>query len=321
MGIPDVFSLHTCSLVCLHQYRANAVFSAREREGFARTDNYLRYLTFLAKRGAKLLDPESVKTTIAQLKKKDGEPYKNGTKMLMTQAYKVFAEMKSITWRMPRYHQEEITPFIPLESELDQLIASCKSQRMAAFLQCLKETYADPSEALKIEWTDIDFEHRLIAINHPVKGHLPGRQPVTTRLLQMLNSLPRAESWVFPVKFRTMAGLYMRTRQRTASRLQNPRLQKISFVSFRHWGGTMIAYRSNGNMLTVKKMLRHKAIASSMKYVGQIDFDDTEFETATATTVDEGEKLAQAGYNRFDEFNGVHIYRKPKRFCPGRGSS
>jgi hypothetical protein len=25
-------------------------------------------------------------------------------------------------------------------------------------------------------------------------------------------------------------------------------------------------------------------------------------------------KLGQAGFLKFDEFNGIHIYRKPKRF-------
>jgi len=87
-----------------------------------------------------------------------------------------------------------------------------------------------------------------------------------------------------------------------------------SFVSFRHWGGTKIAYYSNGNMLIVKRMLRHKAIQSSMKYVGQINFDDSEFETATATIAEEAQKLAEAGYNKFDEFNGIHIYKRSQRF-------
>jgi len=42
----------------------------------------------------------------------------------------------------------------------------------------------------------------------------------------------------------------------------------------------MIAYFAKGNMLTVKKMLGHKAITSSMKYVGPINFEGDEFETA-----------------------------------------
>ncbi|HML01800.1 MAG TPA: hypothetical protein VK487_00335 [Candidatus Bathyarchaeia archaeon] len=51
-----------------------------------------------------------------------------------------------------------------------------------------------------------------------------------------------------------------------------------------------------------------------MKYVGQINFDDSEFETATATIAEEAQKLAEAGYNKFDEFNGIHIYKRSQRF-------
>ena len=92
-------------------------------------------------------------------------------------------------------------------------------------------------------------------------------------------------------------------------------VQKRNFFrSFRHWSGTMVAYHANGNMLVVKKALRHKQIASSMKYVSDINFEEDDFETATATTVDEAKKLAEAGFQKFDEFNSIHIYRRPKRF-------
>ena len=76
----------------------------------------------------------------------------------------------------------------------------------------------------------------------------------------------------------------------------------------------MIAQYTNGNVLTVKKLLRHKAIASTMKYIGLINFKDTEFEVATATTEEEIKKLGQAGFIKYDEHNGMHFYRTPKRF-------
>jgi hypothetical protein len=40
--------------------------------------------------------------------------------------------------------------------------------------------------------------------------------------------------------------------KRAARIHQNPRLLKISFVTFRHWGGTMIAQYTNGNVLSSK---------------------------------------------------------------------
>jgi hypothetical protein len=44
-------------------------------------------------------------------------------------------------------------------------------------------------------------------------------------------------------------------------------------------------------------------LLSSIKYVGQINFEDDEFETATATTVKEAKKLLEAGFQKADEFN------------------
>jgi len=76
----------------------------------------------------------------------------------------------------------------------------------------------------------------------------------------------------------------------------------------------MIAHYTNGNVLTVQKMLRHKSILSSMKYIHMINFKDDEFDVATATTVEEVKQLATEGFEKFDEINNIHIFRRPKRF-------
>lgn len=76
----------------------------------------------------------------------------------------------------------------------------------------------------------------------------------------------------------------------------------------------MIAHYTNGNVLTVQKMLRHKSILSSMKYIHMINFKDDEFDVATATAVEEVKQLATKGFEKFDEINNIHIFRRPKRF-------
>ena len=52
----------------------------------------------------------------------------------------------------------------------------------------------------------------------------------------------------------------------------------------------MIAHYTNGNVLTVKKLLGHKRIENTMKYIGIIDFKDYKFEVTTATTIEEAKK-------------------------------
>jgi integrase len=134
----------------------------------------------------------------------------------------------------------------------------------------------------------------------------------------MLSCLPHDKPRVFSGTYDSISIAYCRLRKRLAETQQNPRLLAIEFRTFRHWGGTMIAFHTNGNVLIVKKLLGHKSVNNSMKYIGMINFKDDQFETAHATTLEEIEKLRQAGWLKYDEItiNGmqIHCYSKPKRF-------
>ena len=76
----------------------------------------------------------------------------------------------------------------------------------------------------------------------------------------------------------------------------------------------MTAQYTNGNVLTVKKLLGHKQIRNTMKYIGMRHFKDDEFDIATATTVDEAKTVLAAGCDYVTEKNGIMLFRKPKRF-------
>jgi integrase len=281
-----------------------------EREGFVQESRFPYLIRRLAKLGANLLDPESVKQTIGQQK------VKNGSKIQYVYAYDNFVKMLKLQWERPRYTQEEIIPFIPLEKELDTLIAFCRSKRMATYLQTLKETYADPSEALRIR--RIDVNGNIVTINFPVKGHYPGSIKVSNKLIAMLNSLPPETERFFPTTYSITSNNYIRMRKRCATIQQNPRLIAIELRTFRHWGGSMLAHYLNGNVLKVKQILRHKRVDSTMKYIQMLNLEDDDFEVTSATTIEEIKKLGTAGWVKYDELtvNGeqVHFYKKPKKF-------
>jgi hypothetical protein len=137
-----------------------------EREGYSQGNSYIHITRRLLKLGANLYNPEDVKTVIAR------HTWKDSVKMLSVYAYDAFTRMEKITWSKPRYKQQESLFYIPDEKELDALVASANSKRMTTFLQCLKETFADPAEILGLKW--IDVSGNVITINRPVKGHLPG---------------------------------------------------------------------------------------------------------------------------------------------------
>jgi integrase/ribosomal protein L37AE/L43A len=286
-----------------------------EREGYSAQTGYPETLRHLAKDGANLLDPENVKLVIAQQKKKNGEPWKDSVKMLATYAYDAFCQMQGIKWNMPAYHQGETTLYIPEEKDLDLLI-SAASRRFATYLQCLKETFADPGEILRLEW--IDLKDNVLSINHPVKGHLTGKYEITPKLIAMLNALPRKEKGIFPMTYACAIDALKKLRKRSALKFQNPNLLSITFKSYRHWGGSMLAHYTNGNLLIIKRMLRHKNIQNTMKYIHTIEFKEEDFEETVATTPEEIRQLGKAGWTKYDEItiNGtqMHFYRKPKRF-------
>jgi integrase len=277
-----------------------------QKEGYGENCRYVSCIRMLINSETNLLNPDDVKATIAKKK------WKNGTKMQATYAYDALARMLKITWSMPTYKQEEILPFIPDEKELDALICGARSRRLAAYLQTLKETFADPSEALRLRW--IDITENIVTINRPVKNHNPRQLQVSNKLLAMLNALPKDSELIFPTTYNNMALCFYKVRRKIAQTQQNPRIMNISLGTFRHWGATMV-YHQTRDILLVKKLLGHKKIENTMKYTQLIQFKDDEYDVATASTVEEAKSLLAAGFEEQPvPINGVVLFRKPKRF-------
>ena len=92
-------------------------------------------------------------------------------------------------WEAPLYKTIRKLPFIPKETEIDQLIAGC-SKRMATFLQMLKETGARCGEIWRLKWDDIDFESKVVNIT-PEKNSNPRVTHLSNKLLEMLKQLPK----------------------------------------------------------------------------------------------------------------------------------
>jgi integrase/rubredoxin len=286
-----------------------------EREGFADEIHYPNTLTHLVKDGANLLDPENVKTVIAHQKKLNGEPWSDSMKMLAVYAYDAFCAMQGLAWNRPIYQQNEATIYVPDEKELDLLISAAR-KKMATFLGCLKETFADPSEIINAEWKDL--KDNVFSINHPVKNHWPGKYELTPQLTAMLNALPRKNKRIFATNYKSLYSSFLTLRKNAAERFKNPALLNISFKSFRHWGGSMIAQMSNGNPLVIMRLLRHKSFKSSLRYIHTIAFKDEDYEVTSATTPEEILALGKAGWQKYDELTisgvQIHFFRKPKRF-------
>lgn len=279
-----------------------------KKEGYAESTitGRVKLLRRLLKLGADLYDPESVKSTIAKQ-----ESWSTGRKELAAEAYSSFLTMIGGKWNPPKYRRVSKLPFIPQESELDQLIG-CFGTKMAALLQLLKETGMRLGEVVNLKWGDIDFETGAVRVT-PEKGSNPRVFRLSGNLLAMLRKIQSSAESVklFPSKSCVEAYFYRKRRQ-IAAKLCNPRLLQISFHTFRHWKATM-EYAKTKDILHVMKMLGHKNIHNTLVYTQLVDFKHEEYVCKAVKDSDEASMLVETGFEYVCTTpDGVMLFRKRK---------
>jgi len=282
----------------------------------------LNVLKLLMKRGTNLLDPVSVFKAIDHAKRYNhatGEliekEWEDGTKANAAQAYMTFCAIVGIQIseeiNFNKWERKQKLPWIPLETEIDQLI-SASSKKIAAFLQLLKEVWCRSGEAWRLEWTDVDSERNIITINAPEKKGNARQFKVSSKLIAMLNALPKTHNRVFGETLLTqLRKNFIEQRARASFKLQNPRLKRITFHTLRHWGATM-EYHKTKDILHVQERLGHRDISSTLIYTHLVNFEGDEYHTATSKSLKEDEELLKAGFDYVTERDNIKIYRKRK---------
>lgn len=269
---------------------------------------YTTVLMTLTKRRANLLDPTTLSEIIVT------QPWNDGTKQTAVNASNLFFKVHNITVTtpLPTYKRKEQMAFIPLEAELDQLIAGCK-HRLATFLQTLKETAARYGEALTLQWTDFNTETTTLAINKPEKGSNPRAVKISLKLATMIAMLPHDKPIIFGYEKETVRRMFQRARKRIAHNLGNPRLMQIHFHTFRHWKATVELHRTN-NVYTVMKLLGHKSLSNTQRYIGLLPEQSDDYACEIALDVRQAAKLTENGYDYVTgEYNdGGKLFRKRK---------
>ena len=266
----------------------------------------MRLLKELAKRGD-LRDPESIKVGLTRT------GWADGTKEMACGAYALYAKQHGFSFIPPRYRRIEKLPFIPMDSEVEQLIGAM-GLRYSAFLSLLKDSAARPLEAWNLKWCDIDFVNSTVTIS-PLKHSKPRRLKLSSRTVNQLSQLHRDHAWIFgDGTLRTyqhfLRNFEMR-RKDAAKRLGNPRLNAISFRTLRHFKATMEYHRTK-DILYVMQLLGHKSIKNTLVYTHLVDFEGDEFVCKVARTVDEARTLIESGFDYVSELDGIQLYRKRK---------
>ncbi|MEM3579382.1 MAG: tyrosine-type recombinase/integrase [Candidatus Bathyarchaeia archaeon] len=278
-----------------------------KRQGYKETTirSKGKRLQVLVKLGANLLDPENVKDVIAL------QDWDDSSKETTVHAYDSFAKWVGLKWDKPKYKAVRKLPFIPLEREIDDLIAGCNG-KIATFLQIIKETGARAGEVFNLKWMDIDFENRTIKIT-PEKGSNPRIFNFSKRLLNMLEGLPKRSERVFDNKsLNSLRRIFERNRKRVAYKLGNPRILKISFHTLRHWKATM-EYHKTKDILHVMQVLGHRNIKNTLVYTQLVKGGgEDEYVCKVAKTIEQAAELIEAGFDYVCEIDGVKLFRKRK---------
>lgn len=262
-------------------------------------------LNILTKKGADLLNPDSVETVLAT------EKLTPSSKREFVAAYRSFTKTFNIPWIPIKVRYEPKQPFVPLESELDQLIAAF-GKRTATFLQALKDTGARAGELCKLKWIDVNDQNNTISINNPEKGSKSRTVKVSAKTIAMIKAVSKKHGeYIFIPRRQAIYDSFARKRNRLAVKLQNPRLKQIHFHTFRHWKATM-EYQKTRNILYVKHLLGHKRLENTEIYTHLINFENDEFHSATAKNIEEAKQLIENGFEYVCDIESIKLFRKRK---------
>lgn len=267
-----------------------------------------KILTLMQKRGCKLSDPEGVKSFIANSK-----TWSNGHKQIAVYAYEQYAKFHNIKWTPPFYDNNKTLPWVPTEKEVDALISGTP-KKIATSLLALKETGFRIGELWRCRWIDLDEEKNTLKCIAEKHGN-PREIKISSRLVAMLLALPKRNDYIFgATSLNAHRWNYDQKKTALAMKLQNPRLKRITFHTFRHFKAST-EYAKTRDILHVKEMLGHRNINSTLVYTHIVPFDENAegYYHATAKDDKEAGELYDQGY-RYDctTPQGIMLFIKKK---------
>jgi integrase len=273
-----------------------------QREGY-RASTIQRHLKVLRNLPGVQEHPDIAKTALAR------SSWSQGVKELASNVLEVYyTKYQKVPFTKPIYRRIEKIPFLPTTEEAVDLISGLTRQ-IATFCTFLKETGARAGEAHNVRWGDIYEGYVKI---QPGKHSNPRRLKLSPRLLLMINLLPRKSerTWGHSNLHDLSANLF-KQRKTIALNQGNPRLRMISFHSFLRLKAS-VEYHATKDIVPVQRLLGHKSIASTLKYVQLIDIPSDEWICKAATAPEEAAKLIEAGFTFETALNGVSLFKKRK---------
>jgi len=264
----------------------------------------LRFLT----KHTNLDDPEAVKGYIA-----NQANWSNAYKQGVAYAYNSYVKVNGLQWNLPHFRIEDKLPRIPTEEKINQVIVRARGKYVLVF-SILRDTGMRPIELERTKMRDIDLDRGTITVR-TAKGGIGRVVQVRKQTLALLKEYLgrhnfKLDDKPFP-KRRKMTGRWVRLRNTVAAKLMDPTFRTIRLYDLRHFAATM-TYHKTRDILYTQKMLGHRNLKSTLRYVQLINFENDDYTSAVATNVQEVQELVEAGFEYVTEMEGAKIFRRRK---------
>jgi integrase len=205
-------------------------------------------------------------------------------------------------WGAMRYAVKEDDPRELTFDEEERLIAAIRPD-LYPFVQFALQSGWRVSEVRTLLWTDIDYPAKVAW--RPVKGGRRITRPLTTKMIALIASQPKAGPFVFTYvceksrQARKKGERYPISkdgwRKVWGAALDAAGISGFRFHDLRHTRGTRIL-RQTGNLAAAQKALAHKNIKTTLRYAHAFDddvrraLDASESRTIPEITIDESKK-------------------------------
>ncbi len=256
------------------------------------------------------MEPESVRRFLSNC------DWNEGGKQRIAEEVDRFYKYEGIKWDRPKYEKMDLLPHIPKEEDVNALVSGL-SGPVGTFCLLPKETGCRPGEAWLSEWAHIDFDRNTIVIRTE-KGSRSRELRISSSQIARLNLLPKDRKYVFhdgrkePIQgLKDFTQTFQKQRKRLALKLANPKLHLISFRSLRHFKGNMEYHRTR-DIVHVQRILGHRSISNTLRYIRLINFPEDEFISKVATSQKEITELIEARFDFILQKDGLAYFRKRK---------
>jgi len=254
--------------------------------------------------------PDEVKTFLATF---DGS---NDYKRILANNYDLYVKYYGLKWEKPKYHQTAKMPKIPLESQIDSLIAFT-SRKLATAISISKDTGLRPIELTRLKLKDINLANGAV-YPQTAKHGSPKVLKLSNKTLNLLNEylatkdLNNEDNLFGKWNSDEYGKRFRGARNNLAKKLGDKSIKTIRLYDLRHFFATML-YQKTRDILFVKQQMGHKKIENTLKYTQLLQFEkDDNYTCKVAQNVEQATELIENGFEYVTEMDGLKLFRKRK---------